>query len=384
MAIDLTICNLPYINKIGEYVLSIDPNQFDAIYQDFLDYQVIVGIGSGRSERAINIGCGQLPLIGNSKVYLTPRGPGSPWGSIKEAMHFWEEVYQRRKILIVLGSGSGKTSYAITVAREIEEYLEQTKSDRFKVDTITSYPSSEVGRVGEKYGNVLELKGAVKREKTEEEKFDETGMMRDLFELGKLFVLSKITKGVYNHSEATNVRNSFKEELTTVGRLVNYSLSNPFYSKIIDNLETRCNAFRNGFGIGDEVVFMTLIRLDHVKEALGERVYFQNPPHPRAGDVQLTVSYGGEEPHTINTARKFVEFGGNQYSVIGGIGSGLEKVSTNSLIFPETTIKGQPRMFYMWAAFALSTLPIKLVEKLNGRGINLPPGILDYYHSVTE
>lgn len=384
MSTDSPICNLPYIKKIQENVLAVDPHQFDALYKDFLDYPIVAGIGSGRSERAINIACGQLTLMKNSKIYLTPRGPGSPWGRIKESMHFWEETYHGKKILIVLGSGSGKTSYATTAAKDIKEYMEETKSDMFKVDVITSHPSSEVGMVGQKYGNVLELKGGVKKESSGEERFDEGGMMRDLFELGKLFILSIIIKGVYHDSKPVEVRNSLKEELATVGKLVDYSLTNPFYSKAVDVLETRCNVFKNCSGIGDEVTHMTLIRLDHVKEALGERVYFQNPPRPRAGDFQLTVSYSGGSPHIIDTASTFVNLGANQFSVIGGVGSGLEKVSTSSLILPEDTVKGQPRMFYMWTAYALSALPLKLVEKLDKRGIKLPSGILDYYHSITE
>jgi len=51
----------------------------------------------------------------------------------------------------------------------------------------------------------------------------------------------------------------------------------------------------------------------------------------------------------------------------------------------EETVKlGQPRRFYMRAAYVLSPLPVKLAERLSERGLKLPEYIINWYHSVTQ
>jgi 6-phospho-3-hexuloisomerase len=129
---------------------------------------------------------------------------------------------------------------------------------------------------------------------------------------------------------------------------------------------------------------MTLIRLDHIKRTLGENVHIINPPRPRAGDFQLSISYSGETKTVANTGRIFRKLGGHQFSIIGRKGSHLEQHSDSSLILDEEIKLGQPRKFYTRAAFVASPIPIKLIEKLGERGISLPEAILKYYHAVTE
>jgi hypothetical protein len=44
---------------------------------------------------------------------------------------------------------------------------------------------------------------------------------------------------------------------------------------------------------------------------------------------------------------------------------------------------GTPNRFYIYAAFALSPLPILLVESLESKGFRLPEYILRWHQSVT-
>ena len=166
--------------------------------------------------------------------------------------------------------------------------------------------------------------------------------------------------------------------------MIDSSLTSEFYKSAINILETRCNVFRNSKGTGDEVTRMTLIRLDHVKRALGDDVHIINPPRPRAGDFQLSVSYSGETKTVVNTGRIFRRLGGHQFSIVGRKNSHLERHSDFSLVLEEEAKLGQPRKFYTRAAFVASPIPIELIEKLGERGISLPEAILRYYHAVTE
>ena len=62
-----------------------------------------------------------------------------------------------------------------------------------------------------------------------------------------------------------------------------------------------------------------------------------------------------------------------------------EVVDMESEPFLEEEVKpGQPRRFYMRAAYVLSPLPVKLAERLEEKGLKLPEYIMNWYHSVTQ
>jgi 6-phospho-3-hexuloisomerase len=64
--------------------------------------------------------------------------------------------------------------------------------------------------------------------------------------------------------------------------------------------------------------------------------------------------------------------------------STLTEKSDLRIVLEEETRLGQPRRFYMRAAYVLSPLPVKLVERLGERGLRLPEYILNWHHSLTE
>jgi D-arabinose 5-phosphate isomerase GutQ len=54
------------------------------------------------------------------------------------------------------------------------------------------------------------------------------------------------------------------------------------------------------------------------------------------------------------------------------------------IVLEEEAKQGQPRRFYMRAAYVLSPLPVKLVERLGEKGLQLPEYIIHWHHSLTE
>jgi 6-phospho-3-hexuloisomerase len=381
------ICSIPYINKVKENVLGIKPEQMKWLFKNMKTHSIIIPVASGRSQHAMNIPLSQATLMKNPKTVLNLEGPEFPWGSIYEAAPVLEQRYKKQKILVLFNTGSGETEYTLNVAYDIARYIAETKSKKFKIFAITSDKRSSLGKLAKEVGHVLELKSVEKKtRKKKNNSYVETGIMRDVFELGSCFLLQIIVDAIYADVQADEIYSLAEKEFRTIGRMIDNSLDSEFYKSAINLLETRCHVFRNSKGTGDEVAKMTLIRLDHIKRALGDDVYIMNPPRPRAGDFQLSISYSGETKTVVNTGRIFRKLGGHQFSIIGERSSHLERHSDESLILGarKEANHGQPRKFYTRAAFVASPIPIKLIGKLGERGISLPEAILKYYHAVTE
>jgi len=380
------ICSIPYINKVRDNVLGIKPEQLKWLFKNLKSHSIIIPVASGRSKHAMNIPLSQATLMKNPKTVLSLEGPEFPWGSIYEAAPVLEQRYKNQKILVLFNSGSGETEDTLNVAYDIIRYIAETKSRKFTIFAITSNRNSSLGKLAREVGHILELKSIGKRvvHKKKNNSYVETGIMRDVFELGSCFLLQTIVDAIYAGAQANGVYDLAEKEFQTIGNMIDNSLDSEFYKFAINLLETRCHVFRNSKGAGDEVAKMTLIRLEHIKGALGDDVYIINPPRPRAGDFQLSISYSGETKTVVNIGRIFRRLGGHQFSIIGRKSSHLEQHSDSSLILEEEARLGQPRKFYTRTAFVASPIPIKLIEKLGERGISLPEAILKYYHAVTE
>lgn len=379
------ICSLAYINKIKDNVLSADLRQLSRLFEAFRTHEVVIPVASGRSKHAINIPLSQATVMANPKTVINLEGPEFPWGSIYEAAPILESRHRKQKILVLFVSGSGETENTISVLNDLKHYIDITKSDKFTVAAVTSKPESSLGKIASEYGHLLVLKGREEEKPAgKKNSYAETGIMRDVFELGSCFLMQMLVNGLYSSAGADGVHAMAERELETIGALIDESVNSDFYKDAVRLLQTRCHVFRNAKGTGDEVVRMTLIRLDHVKRAVGDDVYVINAPRPRVGDLQLSVSYSGDTSTVVNASKIFRRLGGHQFSIIGAKHSPLERSSNSSLVLEEKVEAGQPRNFYMRAAFVASPLPIRLIEEFEEKGISLPETILSYYHSVTE
>ncbi|KON31902.1 hypothetical protein AC478_01930, partial [miscellaneous Crenarchaeota group-1 archaeon SG8-32-3] len=136
-----------------------------------------------------------------------------------------------------------------------------------------------------------------------------------------------------------------------------------------------------------QIANMTAVRLFHIKSFLGDNVYVTrgvNTPHPRAGDLEILLSYTGETKPVILWADVMKKFNGTVLGITGTKDSTLAKKADLEIVLEEDVKPGKPRRFYTRAAYVLSPLPVKLAERLGQRGLKLPEYIISWYHSVTQ
>jgi 6-phospho-3-hexuloisomerase len=159
------------------------------------------------------------------------------------------------------------------------------------------------------------------------------------------------------------------------------------YSSLVDILERRTDVFLGGKGTASEIVKMAAIRLFHIKSTLGDNVYIArgvNTPSPRPGDLEILVSFSGETKPVIAWCETWKKINGTVLSITGTKRSTLTEKSDLQITIEEEAKLGQPRRFYVRAAYVLSPLPVKLVERLGEKGLALPEYIINWHHSLTE
>jgi 6-phospho-3-hexuloisomerase len=152
-------------------------------------------------------------------------------------------------------------------------------------------------------------------------------------------------------------------------------------------LERRTNVFLGGKGTASEIVKMTGVRLFHIKSFLGDNVFVSrgvNTPRPRAGDLEILLSFSGETEPVVIWCDTFKKLKGIVLAITGTKQSSLTQKSDYQIILEETVKPGQPRRFYLRAAYVLSPLPVELVKRLSERGLSLPEYVIDWYHSVIQ
>jgi 6-phospho-3-hexuloisomerase len=322
-----------------------------------------------------------MATMKNSTIVITPDDPGFPGKDMYDAASELEKRYEN--ILLLISSGSGESKDPKTLAEDLMRYIEDTKSEKFAMGLITSNINSSIAEIVRNYGEIVEIKGRMEERPTGE--YSETGIMGDIFELENLFVLNMLTETIFQHSPAVSMFDLFEDELQVVGELIDSNIDSDAYLTSIGILERRSDVFFGGKGTANEVVKMTAVRLAHIKKFLGDNVYIVrgvNTPRPRAGDLEILVSYSGETRSVINWCKIFKELGGIVLSLSGNKGSSLVEQSDYSVVLKEEVEPGQPRRFYLRAAFVLSPLPVKLVERLREKGLILPEYIIDWYHSL--
>jgi len=378
-----TVCRIGYINKIFRNLLRVDRKQLKGLYDELKSSDCIVCGGSGRSLYSLNTAMSQIARMRDSKVVLTPDDTGFPGKDMYDASPELEKKYD--KILLLINSGSGESEDPKGLAYSLAKYLEETKSSKVRMGLITSNPNSSIAKIVKKFGHVVILKG--RGEVGPQSEYSETGIMGDIFELGSLLLLQMMGEAIYEGKDVDRVFELLKDELINIGRIIDSYIDSTPYQAALEVLERRSDVFLGGMGTANEVVKMTAIRLFHIKKFLGENVYIArgvNTPRPRAGDLEILVSYTGETGIVINWCKTFKSLGGIVISITGNRDSTLARLSDYTMILEEDVKPGQPRRFYTRTAYLLSPLPVKLAERLNKKGLILPEYVLNWYHSVTE
>jgi D-arabinose 5-phosphate isomerase GutQ len=318
-----------------------------------------------------------------NKVVLTPDDPGFPGKSMYDAAADLERRY--KKTLLLINSGSGYSDDPLVMAQDLAKFIEEKKTAKFSMGLLTSSYESPLAEIVSKYGQVVKLKGRGKSKPSFE--YSETGMMGDIFELGTLELLNSMIEAIFRNLEPNDVFRLCTEEFEKMGETIDANINSDTYRKLIDLLEKRTNVFLGGKGTANEIAKMTGVRLFHIKSFLGDNVYVTrgvNTPHPRAGDLEILLSFSGETKPVNLWADSIKKFAGTVFAITGSTDSALAKKADLKIILPEEVKPGTPRRFYTRAAYVLSPLPVKLAERLGQRGLKLPEYIISWYHSVTQ
>ena len=380
------VSSLGYVNRIQENIMAIKKKDLAILYEDLKAADCVICGGSGRSLYSLNAAMSQSALATSgwrNKVVLTPDDPGFPGKSMYEAAMELERRY--KKTLLLMNSGSGYSDDPLVMAQDLAKYIEDTKSNHFSMGLFTSAPESPLADITTKYGSVVQLKGRGKLKPSFE--YSETGMMGDIFELGTLELLNSMVEAIYRNLDVDEVYSLCNEEFTELGALIDNNVNSETYVRLVDLLERRTNLFLGGKGTANEIAKMTGVRLFHLKSFLGDNVYITrgvNTPHPRAGDLEILLSCSGETRPVIIWADVLKKFAGTVFAITSNKDSTLAKKADLKIILPEEASTNSPRRFYTRAAYVLSPLPMKLVERLGERGLNLPEYIISWYHSATQ
>ena len=356
------------------------------MYEELRAADCVVCGGSGRSLYSLNAAMSQIALsqVGwRNKVVLTPDDPGFPGKNMYDAAADLERRY--KKTLLLINSGSGYSDDPLVMAQDLAKYIDEKKTNKFSMGLLTSSYESPLAEIVSKHGQVIQLKGRGKSKPSFE--YSETGMMGDIFELGTLELLNSMIEAIFRNLEADDVFRLCTEEFEKMGETIDTNINSETYTQLVDLLEKRTNVFLGGKGTANEIAKMTGVRLFHIKSFLGDNVYVTrgvNTPHPRAGDLEILLSFSGETKPVIIWADAIKKFAGTVFAITGSKDSILAKKADLKIILPEEVKPSTPRRFYTRAAYVLSPLPVKLAERLRERGLNLPEYIISWYHSVTQ
>ena len=380
------VSSLGYVNRIQENLLSIKKKELAPLYEELKSADCVICGGSGRSLYSLNAAMSQIALATagwRNKVVLTPDDPGFPGKSMYDAAPDLARRY--KKTLLLMNSGSGYSEDPLVMAQDLAKYIEEKKSSHFSMGLLTSAMESPLAEITSKYGQVVQLKGRGKLKPSFE--YSETGMMGDIFELGTLELLNSMIEAIYRNFDVDEVLPLCIEEFEKLGDMIDSNVNSETYVKLVDILEKRTNLFLGGRGTANEIAKMTGVRLFHIKSFLGDNVYITrgvNTPHPRAGDLEILLSYSGETRPVLLWADVLKKFAGTVFAITCDKDSSLAKKADLKIILPEEAKPNFPRRFYTRAAYVLSPLPVKLAERLGERGLNLPEYIISWYHSVTQ
>jgi len=381
------VSSTTFVNRIFQNFEKVNRAEIEALYHDILGAGVILPSGEGRSKGALSIACSEMAKMRGGKLVLDRGDIGFPGRTMIEAAPILKQRFGQ--VCLLINSGSGKSMMPLLDAQQLAMYIADHGNPRdFRIDVLTSERDSPIGKLGTKYGNVLVLKGREPDEApTESKEFRTAGILEDLFILGTGVLFQAIAETLHEEASADTVIHRSKQLFTEIGSVVDQIVASEFFKSLVDALEQRHSCFFVGLGSGREVARMTAVRVGHVKRAMGDQIYVageSNTPAPRAGDVLLVISNSGETEIVAGWCKNFKRMGALVASVVGNPDSTIAATSDLSFTVKGNGLEGKPNSFYVKTAFALSPLPIYLVEKVGERGLRLPEYILRWHHSVTS
>lgn len=381
-----TVCSLGYVNRIFNNVSSVALDELERLLHDIQSAGVIIPIGEGRSKGALSIAASEMAKMRDGKIVIDRGDIGFPGREISDAAPVLKQRFGR--VCMLINSGSGRSMTPLVDAQNLASYIGKTGSHRdYTIDLITSDLESPLAKIASKYGSVLELTGREEVHEAEETKiFRDVGIMEDTFILGSGALLHAVAEALYDKTLPHKAHDYAKEVCLEAAKVVDRSIASDFYQFVTRRLETRSTCFFAGLGSSYEVARMTAVRVGHIKRAIGDQVYVakeSSTPAPRQGDLLIVLSSSGETEIVATWCKSFKRMGGQLAAVVGNADSTIASMADAVLEIPSKSEPGRPNRFYIYAAFALSPLPILLVESLETKGFRLPEYILRWHQSVT-
>ena len=350
------ISSMGFANKIRDNVLAIQKSSLAPFYEDLKEADCIICSGSGRSLYSLNAAISLFALSkvgGRQKVVLTPDDPGFPGKNMYDAAADLEKRF--KKTLLLMNSGSGTSNDPLVMAQDLSMYIEEKKTNRFSMGLLTSSLKSPLAELTRRHGNIIQIEGRGTSKPSSV--YSETGIMGDIFELGTLELLNMMIEAIFRNLDSDDVFKLCEEEFETIGNIIDANVESETYSQIVDMLEKGTNVFLGGRGTANQIAKMTGIRLFHIKSFLGDNVFMArgvNTPRPRAGDIEILISYSGESKPILLWCDALKKFNGSVLAITGSNASTLAKKSDLQIIIPEDLRVGIPRRFYTRAAYVLS------------------------------
>ncbi len=384
----MTVSSMAFVNRMLQNLEAVDPEAVSDLYHDIKGAGVILPSGEGRSKGALSIACSELSKMRHGKIVVDRGDIGFPGRSVAEAAPVLKQRFGH--VCLLINSGSGKSLMPLLDAQELAVYIAKNGNPGdFRIDLVTSDNDSPIGKLSSKYGHAVVLRGRSPEEEaaTGSREFRDTGLMEDLFILGSGVLFHSIAEALYEEAQAGRVLSRARELLSEMGNVVDEITASSFFNSILETLEHRHSVFFAGLGSSQEVARMTAVRVGHVKRAIGDHVYVageSNTPPPRAGDILLVISHRGETEVVAGWCKNFKRMGGVVASILGTSESTIGSLSDLSFTIKGEPERTKPNSFYIKAAFALSPLPIYLVERIEQRGLRLPEYILRWHQSVTS
>ena len=370
-----------YIEQIWSNVMDVEEEALRQLYTFMGKADCIIPYGSGRSYSALKIPISQYAKIPTAPYILTPEDIGFPGNNMYEALTILSKRF--KNILLLLNSGSGTSEEPFVIAEDFKRFIKDKGIKSYRIAAVTSNPDSPIGEIASSNGVVVKLKGRGGERVAD---FLTTGIMGDNFELGSLMLFQGLVKAIYlkNPEDIKGILKIFYEKIIRI--FLKYADSE-LYNKLVEILARRSNVYIGGRGSAHEAATMLVIRLNHIKYAVGDHVYRargSNTPRPRPGDLGILISCSGETPSVIRWAKSFMSTNAFVVAVVGKRDSSLARIVHDSMVIDGTPRQYVPRDFYMYVSFLLSPLPIELIERFKKMGLVLPESILRYYHSTVE
>ncbi|MFH1656917.1 MAG: SIS domain-containing protein [bacterium] len=365
---------VPSFNKIIRNIEAVDKGELEKVVGLVGDADVIIFGATGRSNKSLRRGLGGI----EGKRIITRKDPDYPGRNIFEVLETSEK--QGKEVLLVVNSCSGTTETPRYLIEDVATYIENTGTKKVKIAAITANLDSPIGKIAQKYGVALKLKGTKVQSKTSEQA-SSLGMMNDLFELGSAMLFQETREALNNGQSWQQARKQIFIEMAEIGKRLDKFVECKPYRKLITKLSTRAHVVIGGYGPSEEVAEELAIRLGHVKESIGDRVDIvgSSASHVRPGDTLIIISCSGETRCVLKWIEKYRAVKETYVFSIVGKKSPISERSDGSFI-----INKPVNRFYSAAALLLSSIPLDLVRELESNGLVLPLEITNWSHSDVE